>query len=280
MRILTIAEVLQMEPGETVPGIRGVINSVGGYYTGNSQLGPWSLQRAILTNGSDKIRLRFSNRSKLGPEWNGHEVILTCVSGKNGPVGMKVSEDEYRGVKQKEIFVGEKAILDTAANAAACGVVQSNSVESAAETPHAQPKPAQQPPAPAPVHTPPSIPTQPVPVAPPAPHQGQPIRPQTQLPPTPNAQQPTAAPNTTGAVQQAAPVKPKSNNHARPDLVNEQERLDKMLFVLATTYLRCMDAADWVNAERTANKQEPMSPEHYQACVSSLFIQVMRNCQN
>lgn len=287
MRVLAIEEVLRMESGETVPGLRGFITSVGAYYTGNSEHGPWSLQRISLADpAGNKIRLRFSNRPKLGNEWKGHEIVLTSVNGKNGLAGMKVAEDEYRGVRQKEIVVTERAVLDTVANAAACGALKTDST---AETPYAQPMPAQQPSAPAPAQTHPPTHTQRVPVAPPAQQQARPAEPQPPQQPAPAPQVqplPASHPQSLPAAEPqaapaACPAHGKQSCRARADLAHgESERLDKMLFILAQTYLRCMDAADWVNAERTANKQQPMSAEHYQACVSSLFIQVMKNCQN
>lgn len=82
-----------------------------------------------------------------------------------------------------------------------------------------------------------------------------------EVPPQPAA--PPAAP-----AAPAAPAKP--SNGVTYDA-------EKDIAHWARLYLRCMDAADWVQTKRTEAVKPPMTPDHYQACVSSLFIQATRN---
>lgn len=228
---LTATELLRCEPGQNVPAIHGSIEKIGECYTGQNENGPWSLQNLVITDGQSKIKLKLKNRPRIGNEWLGHDVTFTATSGKNGLVGLRVQQEEYRGVTAKIVEVNEKAIMDETSNA------------SAAEAP--APQPSQPAPKPAP---------QPAPPPPQAPH------PQPRTNPAPQAPAPAPAHGDGG------------NGKSEKDKI-----IDKHLFDWSKLYLRCMEAADWIDAQRRSEKQATMTPEHYQACVSSLFIQATRN---
>lgn len=265
MKPVSITEVGQMAVGQNLPAIRGIIEKIGQCYTGQNERGPWSIQPVVLSDGQNKVKLKLHNRPRLTKEWEGVDAAFLSVSGRSGLVGLRVEEDSYRGVTTKIVAVNEKAQLDTAANAIACGALDGNG---------SSPMPVQQAPVQqAAVAAQPSLPTgqQAVQVVPPPLQHPQPSQPAPAQPaPAQSASVQPAPVQAQAGIGTTAPLPPASARQELPGL-------DQQLFRWSQTYLRCMDAADWVQAQRKINNRHEMTPEHYQACVSSLFIQATRN---
>lgn len=93
-------------------------------------------------------------------------------------------------------------------------------------------------------------------------------------PPTPAAPEPHPTHST-------VPPAPSAPTGAQGDHTASQKPTtspaDHALFNWTKLYLRCMEAADWIVCERMDAHKQAMSSDHYQACVSSLFIQATRN---
>jgi hypothetical protein len=252
MRILTVSEVLQRGKGELVPSIQGKVTFVSDLFSGTNASGEWRLQNLGLSDGLTEIKIKITDREMIPADWKGRQVALLCKEGAKGLTGLRVEEDSYKGHTRKILKVTPSAIIQLAE-----GVTAPAPVSAAAIIAPVAPQPA------AVVQSAqPSAATAPLPT----------VSREGALPIAPAAA-PQPSPQPVPATLVPAPASPPvvAETPIRPT-----NAADQALAHWAALYLRCMDAADWVQTERRRTSKAELTTDAYQACVSSLFIQATR----
>lgn len=117
MRVLTVEDCLALDPGETIPSVKGKICALFERKTGTNSTGEWSLQNGELMDASGKIKFCLVNREELDQSWRGRTVYIQCHEGDRGMTGVKLKEDDYRkveGIVKKMISITATAQIDIA----------------------------------------------------------------------------------------------------------------------------------------------------------------------
>ena len=114
-RIVPIAEVLKMSPGEIPPCVRGKCVNVWKYRAGDGKDGPYSFQDIVLedTDGN-KLTVSVKNRDEI-PWRDAKDKEVTIIAGnskKDGKLcGVEVVENTYQGVTTMRLSVKPTAEL-------------------------------------------------------------------------------------------------------------------------------------------------------------------------
>lgn len=96
-RIVPLAEIFKCDPGEQLPAIRGKVMSVGKYFSGTTDKGPWSFQKVVLQDQSGKAETKFKGRDELDGTCVGKVMFIVANNGERGLTGIKAEDDEYKG---------------------------------------------------------------------------------------------------------------------------------------------------------------------------------------
>src|SRR2546428_2973724 len=86
MTVSTIAEILDMQAGDTVEAVRGTIRKI----WPQKEAGRGMLQSIVLKDGKDELTCKLWDIDPVDPKWVNRELILTA-----GEKDMKL--DEYKG---------------------------------------------------------------------------------------------------------------------------------------------------------------------------------------
>ena len=109
--IIGVKQLLGLEYGEPVTGVRGVLKVVfkPSSFTGRDG-NPGTVQSGYLKDldGDEEVRLKVWNRDDLS-DLKGEVVEFLAVSGKGGAKGLKYVESEYQGKKEPCLEVSERA---------------------------------------------------------------------------------------------------------------------------------------------------------------------------
>jgi hypothetical protein len=114
-RIVSIAEVLKMSPGEIPPCVRGKCVNVWKYRAGDGKDGPYSFQDIVLEdNDGKKLTVSVKNRDEI-PWRDAKDKEVTIIAGnskKDGKLcGVEVVENTYDGVTTMRLSVKPTAEL-------------------------------------------------------------------------------------------------------------------------------------------------------------------------
>lgn len=96
-RIVPLAEIFKCDPGEQIPAIRGKVLSVGKYFSGTTDKGPWSFQKVVLQDQSGKAETKFKGRNEVDATCVGKVMFVVANNGDRGLTGIKAEDDEYKG---------------------------------------------------------------------------------------------------------------------------------------------------------------------------------------
>ena len=242
MRIVKLSDVPVLEDGEIIPSIRGTIVDVYERKTGSNDKGEWSIQNATISGDGVKVDLKVHNRDDIKP-FKGKVVLISCKDGSKGLTGVYALHDTYGGKTTKKVKL------------TATAVIESGDAPAPSDNDGGEPEddlnygmePASETPAPRPATKPATRPA------------------------------PAPAP---------APAKPASNGngngHHNGGGTPGPGGIKVAINRYANTMLACYDAAVYVKAQadnRHAGTVGEVSPEQFQAMVSSLFIQAMKDGQ-
>lgn len=149
MRVLTLAEVQQMGPGETIPAFRCQIKEVKDFYRGTQKQSgdPFTTQKLIVMDGTALMTVKIWDHPEFTKQWQQVWVVFESgQSKKDGSlIGMKVRDEEYRNRVTRLVEVKESATITQAQPGNATQPIAPQ------QPPPPQAAPAQMPP-PAPVH--------------------------------------------------------------------------------------------------------------------------------
>lgn len=243
MRVLTLAEVQQMEPGETIPAFRAQIKEVKDFYRGTQKQSgdPFTTQKLLVMDGTALMTVKIWDHSEFTKQWQQVWVVFESgQSKKDGSlIGMRIKDDEYRGRTTRLVEVKESATITQA---------QPGATQTA---PQQMPPPTQ-----APAQMPP--PTQ--------------TAPQTMPPPV--QQQPTGTPESDYEPRPAPKTNGQTPQETRQAIQDARERLGKA----ANGLILCYDAAFYVALE--VMKKHPdavFKPEELEKIAVHLSIALERS---
>lgn len=242
--MVPLSEAQAYDLKEKIPATRGKITRINDYVTGNTNGNAWAFQTFELCDPKDpKVRVRAKawNGQEIPKTWISQIVHLECVEGERGPKGVTMEQDTYRWKegqpikKQIEIQCGDGAVFALAGN---------TPISQESGPAQNQPGATRQRPANAPQGTAPA-----------------------------QTASPAAASQT---ASQPAPAQTRKAHDGEPSL-NEDEK--RGLVAKAAKFvgrriggfriiMRAMDKF----AEERQKAGRPLTPEHYQAMCSSIFI--------
>lgn len=114
MRTVTIADVFNLDHGETIPSIKGRIAEINRLNKGTNDKGEWSIQNITLTDPSGAVKVKLLNRDELPMNWKGRTVYMFCHEGDKGMTGLKAKDDDYRGKVTRIVSVTPTAHIEEA----------------------------------------------------------------------------------------------------------------------------------------------------------------------
>lgn len=115
MRVVPIAQCYELQAGEIVPSVRGVLKEVWDRNSGQNAKGDWALQNLLLVDESGKdIKVKLQDRDAVPKTWKGREVYIYCNDGGKGLTGIKAKDDEYRGKVSRILSVTPSAHVELA----------------------------------------------------------------------------------------------------------------------------------------------------------------------
>jgi hypothetical protein len=100
MRLLSVADALNLEVGEQLPGLKGKLVQLYDRHTGESDYGPWSLQNLTLADTAvpaKKIKVCVSGHDPITARPGDVIYFISGKTGKGALKGLKREEDEYEG---------------------------------------------------------------------------------------------------------------------------------------------------------------------------------------
>jgi hypothetical protein len=113
MRVVSIGEVKQLDPKETVPCVRGTIKSVFKPNKGTNDKGPWAIQNVIIKDGSGEIKVSIRNHELEVPmSAKNQPITIACHEGDRGKTGVYAEDDEYRGQVERILKVTGSASIE------------------------------------------------------------------------------------------------------------------------------------------------------------------------
>lgn len=119
MKVMPIAELLDLDVGETVPSVRGKIKTLFERTSGSNNKGDWSFQNGTLASADGKAIIKFKMKDcdELPMSWKGKEVVLCSVDSGRKMTGLYVKEDEYKGDTYKYLHITPTAEITLAGKA-------------------------------------------------------------------------------------------------------------------------------------------------------------------
>lgn len=115
MRIVPINQILtELQDGEVVPSVRGLITEVYDPNSGQNDNGPWSFQNLKLKDQSGEIKVKLKDCEPVPKNMKGRTVVIACNDGPHGLTGVKASDDEYRGKTSRILWVTKSAHITLA----------------------------------------------------------------------------------------------------------------------------------------------------------------------
>lgn len=241
MQILTIPQVKQSPPDMAITGLKGRVKTIYERKSGETDGREWTMQDIVLTDGAMELKATLANREPADPAWNGKELYFTANhSDKHGWTGLKVKENKYQGKTTLKLQVSKSATIELA------------------PPQQVMEKPAED-----------QIP-------------GAEVPPKNVMPMDPKARvlqslidsgvSPEDAAKTVAGMRFASEA-PKSA--AKPVETSAVGKVKIHLAQAGNLYLICLKATEYI--ARVANDMGcPMTPDHLQACCSTLFINADR----
>lgn len=119
MKVIPIAELLDLDVGETVPSVRGKIKTLFERTSGSNAKGDWSFQNGTLASADGKsiIKFKMKDCDELPLSWKGKEVVMCSVDSGRKLTGLYVKEDEYKGDTYKYLHITPTAEITLAGKA-------------------------------------------------------------------------------------------------------------------------------------------------------------------
>lgn len=242
-----------MDVGEVIPSTAGVVKYIDKVYsgTGGKDNTPWTVQNVTLSDNGSEINVAVWNREELPQTWRNKRMVLSSRPKKTGTgfVGLKRDENKKKGTPA----------INCANDAEIAGEdgAQTTTAPSQANSPQGKPAPGRENLAKQGFYQAVDKANNSTQHHAPSDNDGPPLDAYDNQAPAGRTQAPDAPPEDRPAPQ------PQIN------LASAKQKLNQM----ANLYLLCMDAADYVASENKAQTNIQMTNEHYQACVSTLFIQ-------
>lgn len=118
---MTIAEVKQLSEKMPVTDLHARFVKAYEKRAGESEHGKWSLQNFEIEDDTGRIIVVASNRPEDFTEfdWEGKEIMISAVKGKNGWVGALTFDDTYQGKAVRKIKLTKSGICRLAHNGSA-----------------------------------------------------------------------------------------------------------------------------------------------------------------
>lgn len=244
MKVMTIAEVLELQDGQAVTAVRGTLVAVYPQKTGKYKSGPnvgneWRIQNCKLKDDTGEIALKLDGRDPLPKNWQGNDVYLCQTkNGKGKWMGLTCVLDTYQGNTSTVLKATSTAEITEAGDPNAVGAHQTD--------------PGQD-------------------------HEGQEVAHEAEAPaPTQVKAQAQKAPQASSQpANQAQPAR-KTKDEIEHEYLLAVQRTKKEIAQGANLYFLCLQAGAWNMKRYEEEFGEPMMPEQFQAMVSGLFIKADR----
>ncbi len=104
-RKLKLDEVVNMEEGEIVPEVSGIVESIYKRRSGVKDEKPWSFQDLVIKDGMLRIGVSVSGRDDIPSSVKGKLLTFISSNGPRGLTGVKVILDTYKGETKKKLRV-------------------------------------------------------------------------------------------------------------------------------------------------------------------------------
>lgn len=104
-RKLKLEEVVNMEEGEVVPAVSGIVESVFNQRRGEKDGEPWAFQDLVIKDGALKLKVSVSGRDEIPKTVRGKLLTFISSNGKRGMQGVKVILNTYNGETTKQLRV-------------------------------------------------------------------------------------------------------------------------------------------------------------------------------
>lgn len=113
MKVTTISELAQLEPGDSIRCVKGTIKSVLKWRDGNNDYGPWSVQTIVLSDGKVEFKAKVWNRDELQRSLQGKEVYIQAGEGKKKePIGLGIEENTHNNKTESLLVIRQEASID------------------------------------------------------------------------------------------------------------------------------------------------------------------------
>lgn len=142
-RMISIADIMNMGPGEVIPGFRAKIAKVQKQRTGEGANGAWTMQLVTLKDGTGVIEGKLWNRDNYTAADIGSEFIFESTETNRGLSGLKRAVHEYQGKETPQIEINGAADMSpVSGHAPAPAQAQAPQSQPAREQPATAPTPA------------------------------------------------------------------------------------------------------------------------------------------
>lgn len=111
MKISTVAEAKSSPVGTILECVHGTLTKLFKPSTGEGAYGHYSLQNGEIESNGDFMKIVFKNRDELQSDRRGQKITVTS-STKKGLNGIKVHENNHKGVKTIELLITPSAHID------------------------------------------------------------------------------------------------------------------------------------------------------------------------
>lgn len=104
--MLNVSDVLGLDAGDVVPGVKGTVKVVFDRKTGTKGDREWSVQTGFLKeiDGTEEIKFKAWDKDDL-KSLTGKTVWLVSKQAKTGLTGLKVEDDEYNGKTERVLVI-------------------------------------------------------------------------------------------------------------------------------------------------------------------------------
>ncbi len=115
-RIIPLKQVMEMQPGEVVPGFRAQVKEVREPKSGNNQWGDWTMQSLTLMDGTAICPVKLFDCPVYDASWVGAWIIVESTADTTGKL-RGIEWKEYKGKKELNIS-GKSATIEQATDLA------------------------------------------------------------------------------------------------------------------------------------------------------------------
>lgn len=118
-KVVKLLEIAQMDDGEEIGAVRGILKKIWPSKRGKTKGRSWSFQNGVLQQGKTELKITFCGfEDDISPKLEGKEIMILAgdeVPDKE-PASVYKKTDDYNGKDDPMIHVNEGAVVQKAAN--------------------------------------------------------------------------------------------------------------------------------------------------------------------